>query len=1214
MIPFQSARLFSGLAVVWLAVGGATAEATAEIAAAELTPVAPRFPTDATTLWSGATQAVVFELDAAASSNTVLEAAMEPASLAEVVGDVTVVVGAEHGVVRMRGLREGQGVLRVGEARVAIDVRDMPEGTEPVFTRPRLATPTMGARVWGEVLVAVELFDDEAVFPGTSRAVTVEVKPANAVSITPIKDTGRDHGPNRLLTFALDASKANPGDTIQLRAVAEHDGRAQHGPWTAIGVVHPTDDRLIAVEAETQVDVERPEQYRGKLTPRENAAASNGQFVNVGSRNPVPIEVNTGDGGWYQAMAVAAADPGGGAWPTVGLRLGDNDDPVTGGIAAVADAWERITVGRPVWIDAGEQMAFFTFENDFSAGRRSDRNLRLDRVELLRLDGPRPGFTGLEPPTDLGAIVASSDLRVTPDEVWHGRHITGRWPINATVSATLRDGLEAPLVTLELDGRRVLAQRAWRPQFELHPAMLSDGPTRVRLLAELGDGRVAASPEQVVIGQPADASLDTDPTTVHRIAIDDARAWDDLDDATLEWEGRWGRVARLLSNGSIGMALPEGLEGRYVVSVLGTGDEFDGRPIGEVTLHDAIGNVVHAFEPAEFRRGWREVRLGAVNLDGTTDRLSVAFTNDKHDAGNNKDRNLHVAAVVLRPAWPQDLADAPPAATLRYPVEGDRQHGVDAVVADIRDDVAVKWVELVIDGTPTAVRLTPLRGGGRAVLPVVWRGIEPGPHAVSVRVADSKGQVTESEPVTVELLAREPSSPTAYARAVRLLDRFAFGPEPRALGELLVEGERPWLQRSLSTGWADAGVACSWHLARTRHRDGQPVQQAMSNLLRTPNPVRARLTMFVDNHFNTWQRKTEADRKAAEHQRFVELGAAPFLAALEASTTSPAMLRYLDQSRSFGRRINENYAREIMELHTLGVDSAYAQNDVTELSHVLAGWRGTDEGDPSRLPARADHHFRYVPQLNDGEPRVVFGLALPQAEPGQRYDRPRRVVEMLAAHPDTAHYLASKLVASYLVTPPPPALVDELAAVFIEHGGDLAQVMLALAEHPYATGDDLGARLQRPLEHGVGLARLTDPGNSWRLINFLKRTGDGLFDRETPDGYDADPQSYANSNAMLQRWRLAQELEWHLANTLPRTMWAPRDHPRWDQLPDDQRQAQWSQAVIDVLAIRLTGEPLGERSNQAALEVLAIAPDNADQRARVIATFVAQLPEAQQQR
>jgi len=1222
-------RLFAAwwtIGAVFLGAGVALAdEASHDAASVEASQPGVRFAMPSTTAWRGTTQAVVFGLAEPAEETTVLSAGVEPAGLAELVGELTIVKGARHGVVRLRGLAEGRGELKVAGRAIELTVKPRPTGTLPDYATPRLATPTMGAHVWGKWTAAVEVFDEATAYPGAEREVTLEVEPASGgevdgVVVEKAWDSGREDGPGRTVIFSVDVSSVEPGTGLRLRAVAEHGGERVAGSWRSVRVVAATPDRLMLVEAEAQKDATLPERYNDRaLEVHDDEGASGGALVRMNSSNrPLPIALELEQGGWYQAMAVVRGESGGGAWPTVGLRVDDENDPRTAAVAAIGQGWGRIPVGRPVWLEAGQRTVLYEFEKDFYS-RGSDRNLIVDRVELLELGPGRPTLAAPDEPGDKVAANQSGDLTVATDEVWHGRRVTGLWQVDAMVAATNDDGLGAPKVDLLLDGRRLATQTAWWPRFELPATSLREGPMRLQLRASLSDGRVAVSAEQVMIGaplasSPADASRADAPDEHHRLAIDDADAWDELDDATLEHENRWGRVARLFSNGTIGVRLPQGLEGQYEFALRAHADEFDGGPIAEVKLRDADDAVLHAFEPLEVRRGWREVDLGRATLDGSAARLTLAFTNDKYDGSEKRDRNLHVAALIIRRLPADDAPDAPPAVELRYPVAGAVQHDADAVVADLRDDYGVAWAELLIDGEPTGQRVQPLPGDARAVLPVVWRHRSPGEHAVAVRVRDNAGQFTDSTPVNVRVLADPPTQPTAYARAVRLLDRFAFGPEPDELAELLINGPEAYLRDALTTGWADAGVASAWQLSLARHSDNQVPHRAATHLLRTPNPVRARLTMFVDNHFNTWLRKAGRERKADEHERFVELGAAPFLALFEASATSPAMLHYLDQSRSFAKRINENYAREIMELHTLGVDSSYSQEDVTELSHALAGWLGTDDYDAARLPRRPAYRYQFVPVLNDGKPRIVFGLDLPKAKPVDRYDRARRVVEMLAAHPDTARHLARKLVAYYLVSPAPDELVDHLADTYLKSGGDLDDVFFALASHPYATNDDLPPRLQRPLEFAVGLQRRVGDASPWRIINFLNRSGNGLFDHETPDGYDAEPQSYANSNAMLQRWRLARELEWPLSRLIPGPMQRLDNHPRWQALPDDQRDAAWAQAVIDTLAVRLTGHPLSTRSNRAARDVLDAAPDNINHRARLIATLVAQLPEAQQQR
>ncbi|MEM6333665.1 MAG: DUF1800 family protein [Planctomycetota bacterium] len=1206
---------------------GVEVVASVEVAAAELEAeevearaavgATVRWPMGRTVVWGGVTQAVVFELTEPAGADAVLAAAVEPGGVAELVGEVRVIEGARHGVARVRGLGDGAATLTVAGKSVELVGKALPAGVAGAWSRPVVVAPTSGAAVWGEVLVAAEVFDEAVMYPGDEREVRLEVEPAGAgVAVSEPFDTGRSASPQRTLGWTLSLDEVAAGTTVRVRAIALHNGVEEASDWRAVTVVGAPADRLIVGEAEAHAQTPRPERYGERpLQVRKDERASGGAYAELQGNRPVAVALDAGEGGWYQAMAVVAADHGGGAWPTVGVRRNNENDGVTGGIAAVGDGWRRVAVGRPVWFDGGEQMAVLSFERDFYVRNKSNRNLRVDRYELLRLDQGRPGFAWGDSAEALAAaeVATADDFVVATREVWHGRAVTGDWTVAAVASATLRDGLAAPWVHLEMDGERVASQRAWRPEFTLSRGHLSDGPMRVRVVGELSDGRRAASVEQVVIGRPWGEA--TTPRRQYRITLDDAEAWVDLPEELVEKDNRWSRRIQMNANAAVAVRMPAGVSGRFYAVAYASGDSFEGDPELTATLIDEAGEVVTALDPVRVRGRWSSRGLGTITLDGSPKQLRLAFENDHYGGAAGKDRNLRIAGVMLRELRASDeRGNTLPSIELVYPAAGAVQHDAGAVVVDLADDAAVTEVELLIDGEPTGARVKPILGRARAVLPAVWRGVEPGERAVSVRGRDASGEWVTTPSIAVRVVADEPASPTEFAQAVAMLQRFAYGPEPAVLADVLIEGPEAWLSRSLSAGTADIGSRAAWQAAAAVHNDGQVPNRATHSLLRTPNPARARLTMFIDNHLNTWTRKVSGERKAVEHARFVELGGAPFLAVLDASATGAAMLRYLDQHRSYGGRINENYAREIMELHTVGVDSSYTQQDVTELSHVLAGWRSTEEHDPSRLVRRDAQRFRFVPALNDGQARRVFGLDLPAAEPADRYDRVRRVVEALAAHPDTARYLATKLVEHYLVSPAPESLVDELTLVYLETGGDLAAVVSALAEHPYATSHD-APRLKRPIEYAVGLQRNLGHYSTWPTVNFLRRSGSGMFDHETPDGYDAEPQSYANSNAMLQRWRLAGELQWQLYALLPDAM-RRSDRAAFADVPESDRKAAWAEAVVDYLAVRLNGSTLGPRSRSAAIDALLAAVDgsgNTSEFGRTIAVLVAQLPESQQQ-
>jgi len=344
---------------------------------------------------------------------------------------------------------------------------------------------------------------------------------------------------------------------------------------------------------------------------------------------------------------------------------------------------------------------------------------------------------------------------------------------------------------------------------------------------------------------------------------------------------------------------------------------------------------------------------------------------------------------------------------------------------------------------------------------------------------------------------------------------------------------------------------------------------------RTDNPARMRYLFWLENHFSTWIGKTQGASEWREHLRYAKLGPAPFGEILLASATSPTMLYYLDQQESYAGRLNENYAREIMELHTVGVDGGYSQGEVTELARLLTGLTLSREALPNGQAGALMMQLRYDPRLGDGRAREILGLRFEAAPPAERFDRLLLAFELLAAHPETAAYVSRELVEHYHTAPAPDELVDDLAGVFLSTGGDLLAVLLALAEHPSFWREDLPARVTTPLDYAVRMARATDvPEMDWAVQNFLGRSGMSPYDRATPDGYPDDDAAWVDTNAMLQRWRLVSDVPWAVRNLVSQ----PVRRPPAGDVQD------WRQRVVDLAAVRLTGSVLGADSNRAALE------------------------------
>jgi uncharacterized protein (DUF1800 family) len=337
------------------------------------------------------------------------------------------------------------------------------------------------------------------------------------------------------------------------------------------------------------------------------------------------------------------------------------------------------------------------------------------------------------------------------------------------------------------------------------------------------------------------------------------------------------------------------------------------------------------------------------------------------------------------------------------------------------------------------------------------------------------------------------------------------------------------------------------------------------------------LADFWSNHFNVDVRKNAVRvYKIVEDRDVIRphvLG--KFRDLLGASTKSPAMLIYLDNVQSTremsqvdmsllrrrrqnqpnmkqrARGLNENYARELMELHTLGVDGGYSQKDVQEVARCLTGW----------TVDREKGTFRFVPFLHDNGEKNVLGQRI-AAGGGQRDGE--MVLDILARHPSTAKYIAQKLCIRFVADNPPPALIDEVAATFRQSDGDLKQVMQTLINAPefwspevykgkikslfeYAVSSvrALGGTINIP-EAGKPLGRLqlvvngasslrdNAVGNKNRLGRGgagrttmplqLAQMGQPLWAHQSPDGWPEDSSEWVSAGALISRLNFALAL------------------------------------------------------------------------------------------
>jgi uncharacterized protein (DUF1800 family) len=318
------------------------------------------------------------------------------------------------------------------------------------------------------------------------------------------------------------------------------------------------------------------------------------------------------------------------------------------------------------------------------------------------------------------------------------------------------------------------------------------------------------------------------------------------------------------------------------------------------------------------------------------------------------------------------------------------------------------------------------------------------------------------------------------------------------------------------------------------------------------------MTDFWLNHFNVFAQKGPPEPYyLAEYESKVirpnALG--KFRDLLEAVAKSPAMLFYLDNARSmadstrprlvdrrnrnpiFGNRgaaprqrlnqlrnggLNENYGRELLELHTLGVDGGYNQQDVINVARALTGWT-------IRPPAMGGG-FIFRPEMHDAGDKVVLGHKL---RAGRGIDDGEDVLDIVARHPSTARYIATRLVRRFVSDNPPPALVDEAAAVFMKTDGDIREVVRTIVtSNEFFSRQAFRGKVKSPFEVVVSAMRAlnAEPDPTPRTALAVAYLGQPIYGHQAPNGYPETGEAWMNTGAILNRINFGMAVA---ANRLP---------------------------------------------------------------------------------
>ena len=292
------------------------------------------------------------------------------------------------------------------------------------------------------------------------------------------------------------------------------------------------------------------------------------------------------------------------------------------------------------------------------------------------------------------------------------------------------------------------------------------------------------------------------------------------------------------------------------------------------------------------------------------------------------------------------------------------------------------------------------------------------------------------------------------------------------------------------------------------------------------------LTDFWFNHFNVYLEKGADHYLITEYERDAirphVLG--KFRDLLEATAKSPAMLFYLDNWESVApaptppraaanqprRGLNENYGRELLELHTLGVDGGYTQKDVTEVARCFTGW--------TILQPQRGGDFVFNARTHDNGEKTVLGVDIPA---GGGMTDGEKVLDIVARHPSTARHISWELAQRFVADDPPAALVDRMAQTFLKTDGDLRAVMATmLASKEFWSVGAFRTKMKSPLELVASAVRAEDGQVDYAqgLANQVAQLGEPLYRKQEPTGYSNSGREWVNTAGLLARMNFALQL------------------------------------------------------------------------------------------
>lgn len=417
------------------------------------------------------------------------------------------------------------------------------------------------------------------------------------------------------------------------------------------------------------------------------------------------------------------------------------------------------------------------------------------------------------------------------------------------------------------------------------------------------------------------------------------------------------------------------------------------------------------------------------------------------------------------------------------------------------------------------------------------------------------------------------SLPSAADPTLHLLNRITWGARPEEVERARQIGLEAFLDEQLNPFEIDDSAAeialadlvilnmdrqTSYRLENKEYRCYMALTEGMvRRSVVTQRQLLERMVDFWTDHFNIPSDELGPDLLVMHREVIRKNALGSFRNLVFGTAQSPAMLTSLDNYLNVAEHPNENYARELMELHVLGVDGGYTETDVKEVARAFTGWTIQDSTETG---------FYFDPEVHDTAEKTILGHNLP-AERG--IEDGLHVLSILVNHPSTAHFICFKLCRRFVSDDPPSNLVDSAAAIWMETGGQIAPVLrhILLSQEFFAA---TGQKLRRPLEFFIGALRAT--GTTFRDFYIMEEMLQDLaqvpYGWHPPDGYPDVGGAWMNSGGLLARWNTAMRLT-HSAYSEQDSRMTPHLHER---IGDPQTAGE----LVDAVALQVFGTLLNE--------------------------------------